>query len=198
MTGVFAVNSGAYITAENGEVTITTGRDSESEADAADIAVLRSSSPPDTVWADTQVSYGNDEFTLPDAVLLSDGSLGSLSIPAINLTVPVYETDDEIEAMAHGVAHMKETSCWAGNVGLAGHNSGVNTYFADLHKLAVGDEIKLTTALGTRTYTVTGSEEIGENDWSQFARSDANIITLLTCVNHDGSKRLIVRGEEKA
>lgn len=193
-----ATESGAYITAESGDVTISTGLAHEAEAETANTASFRSSSSPDTVWTDSPISYGNDEFTLPDAVMMQDGSLGSLNIPKIGLTVPIYETDDEIEAMAHGVAHMKETSCWAGNVGLAGHNSGVNTYFANLYKLAKGDEIKLSTTLGTRTYVVTFSEEIGENDWSKFARSDTNMITLLTCVNHNGTKRLYVRGEEKA
>lgn len=196
-----AAESGAYITAESGDVTVSTGQASaqRSETTVPDESVgsLRSAVPPETVWAETPISYGNEEFTLPDAVLMPDGSLGSLEIPEIDLTVPIYETDDAIEAMANGVAHMKETSCWAGNVGLAGHNSGVNTYFANLYKLADGDEIKLTTALGTRTYVVTASEEISESDWSGFSRSDANIITLLTCVNHDGTKRLIVRGEEK-
>jgi LPXTG-site transpeptidase (sortase) family protein len=194
---VAAAENSEYITAESGEVTVATGQTKVPDDAASDITAVRSQSPPETVWSETPITYENDEFTLPDDVIMQDGSLGSLSIPAINLTVSIYETDDEIEAMAHGVAHMKETSCWAGNVGLAGHNSGVNTYFADIHKLSVGDEIKLTTALGGRTYIVTGSEEIGENDWSKFARSDSNIITLLTCVNHDGSKRLIVRGEEK-
>lgn len=194
----------AFITAEKGEITISSDPApvlSEGfDGTAAYIAPssLRSETAPtaETVWQDTPIGMGNDKFTLPDAVLMKDGSLGNLSIPKIGLNVPIYETDDEIEAMAHGVAHMKETSCWTGNVGLAGHNAGVNTYFANIHKLSEGDKIQLTTALGTKNYVVTANVEISEMDWSYLNRTDDNRITLITCVNYDGTKRLCVQAVE--
>lgn len=159
---------------------------------------LRSELSPDEVWKNSDaVLTGSDGFTLPETVQLEDGSLGTLQIPVINLTVSVYETEDnELEAMVEGVAHFKETSCWDGNIGLAGHNQGVNTFFQDLYKLKNGDQIILTTALGTRTYEVTMSKEIDETDWSYLERTDDNRITLITCVNHDLTKRLCVQGIE--
>lgn len=199
-----AAENGDVATADSGEVLIDTGRVDDNDGEAAGdiqgnqtpISSFRSTESPDAVWADTPVSYGNDEFTLPDAVLMSDGSLGTLSIPKISLTVPIYETDDEIEAMANGVAHMKETSCWAGNVGLAGHNRGVNTFFGKVHSLAEGDTIKLTTALGTRTYNVVSNKVIDENDWSSLGRTEDNRITLITCVDDNGTKRVSVQAVE--
>ncbi len=183
------------ITAEDGEVVISAdARESEGSGTA-----LRTDLDPEQVWNNTSSEpySGTEDFTLPDAVELEDGSLGQLSIPSIKLTVPIYEAENnELEAMVHGVAHFAETSCWDGNVGLAGHNQGVNTYFADLHKLAVGDQIILTTALGTRTYEVSVSKEIDETDWSMLDRTNDNRITMITCVNHDLTKRLCVQGIE--
>lgn len=183
------------ITAEDGEVVISAdARESEGSGTA-----LRTELDPEQVWNDasSEPYSGTEDFTLPDAVELKDGSLGQLSIPSIKLTVPIYEAENnELEAMVHGVAHFAETSCWDGNVGLAGHNQGVNTYFADLHKLTVGDQIILTTALGTRTYEVSVSKEIDETDWSMLDRTNDNRITMITCVNHDLTKRLCVQGIE--
>lgn len=180
-----------FVTAEDGEVTIGMSAQGDGSADG-----IRTELSPDEVWADNEVT-GSDNFTLPSAVQLEDGSLGQLSIPAIGLTVPIYEAENnELEAMVNGVAHFAETSSWDGNVGLAGHNTGVNTYFQDLYKLQPGDEIILTSALGTRTYEVSISKEIDETDWSMLDRTEDNRITLITCVNHDLTKRLCVQGIE--
>ena len=187
-----AESNDEIVTAEDAEVVIPNTAAAKS-VDLANPTSFRSTVLPDAVWDNTPISYGNDEFTLPDAVLMSDGSLGQLKISKVGLTVSVYETDNEIEDMAHGVAHMKETSCWAGNVGLAGHNRGVNTFFGQIHTLAEGDKIELTTALGTRIYTVESSQVIGENDWTPFGRTTDNRITLLTCIDNSPSQRLCVQ-----
>ena len=186
-----------YATSADGEVLIQIDPNAPGVPGNAGMA-YRSDKGPDEVWNGSEGSLvGSDGFTLPEAVAMEDGSLGTLQIPAIGLTVSVYETEDnELEAMVHGVAHFKETSCWDGNVGLAGHNQGVNTFFQDLYKLKNGDKIILTTALGTRTYEVTMSKEIDETDWSYLDRTDDNRITLITCVNHDLTKRLCVQGVE--
>ena len=187
--------SAEFVTGAGGEVLIAMSPDGGTGTDGD---ALRSELSPDEVWEnDSTVLTGSDGFTLPEAVQLEDGSLGTLQIPAINLTVSVYETEDnELEAMVEGVAHFKETSCWDGNIGLAGHNQGVNTFFQDLYKLKDGDQIILTTALGTRTYEVNMTKEIDETDWSYLGRTDDNRITLITCVNHDLTKRLCVQGVE--
>ena len=151
--------------------------------------------PPDEVWENIETGASLENFNLPEEVML-EGSLGTLTIPKIQLNVPIYETDDEMEAMVNGIAHFKETSCWNGNVGLAGHNQGVNEYFGELHTLVPGDVILFETALGKRTYEVIRSFEISETDWSVLDRKDENMITMITCVNHDLTKRLCVQAVE--
>lgn len=49
---------------------------------------------------------------------------------------------------------------------IAGHNRGVNNHFGKIHTLDIGDTIKLTTQLGTRSYEVYSVSKIGVDDTS--------------------------------
>ena len=79
----------------------------------------------------------------------SNGSLGTLKIPAIGLSVKIVQGTNSA-ALKKGVGHFEETSIWNGNVGLAAHNRGTNSYFGKIHTLEAGDEITLSTKEGTR------------------------------------------------
>lgn len=151
----------------------------------------------DKIWTDDNVTTYNS-FTQTDVVAGVDGCLGSISIPSIDLTAKIYQSDfDEMEAMSNGIAHFNSTSSWDGNVGLCGHNwtsSGNGAYFKNLNKVKRGDTITYTTSLGTRTYQVTTITTIDETDWSYLARTDDNRITLITCTFNNNSKRLCVQG----
>lgn len=150
---------------------------------------------PDEVWGETTAPYVG-RFTLSETVAMDDGSIGTLQIPRVGLTVSVHEAEDTIEAMTHGVAHMPETSAWNGHVAIAGHNRGANTYFGRIHELVPGDTITYTTAQGARTYQVTGSLIIDHMDWSHFNRTNDNRLTLLTCIDNKPTQRLIVQAVE--
>ena len=74
----------------------------------------------------------------------SGGYLGTLKIPAIGLSVRVYEGTDSSTLM-NGAGHFKGTSIWDGNCAIAGHNRGVRVDFGDLHSgTAPSNENKLT------------------------------------------------------
>ena len=118
----------------------------------------------------------------------SNGSLGTLKIPAIGLTVKVYEGTDSA-ALKKGAGHFADTSIWNGNVCLAGHNRGVNNHFGKLHTLTVGDTITYTTKLGTRSYTVTSVSKVPETDTSGTTASRDNRLTLYTCVRDQSAYR---------
>ena len=66
-----------------------------------------------------------------------------------------------------------------GNVCLAAHNRGANSYFGQIHTLNIGDKITLTTKLGTRTYHVTDVSKVSETDRGGLADSGENMLTLL-------------------
>ena len=121
----------------------------------------------------------------------SDGHLGTLKIPAIDLSVKIYEGTDS-DTLHKGVGHFEDSSIWSGNVGLAGHNRGKVQPFNKLYKLAVGDEVTLKTKLGTRTYKVISVSKVGENDRSGLAVTRENKLTLYTCVEDERDYRWCV------
>ena len=125
----------------------------------------------------------------------SSGSLGTLKIPAIGLTVSIYQGTDSA-ALAKGAGHFASTSIWDGNVALAGHNRGVNNHFGKIHTLTAGDTVTLTTQLGTRTYSVTSVEKDSVTDSSGTAATTDNRITLYTCVMNQPDYRWCVTATE--
>ena len=125
----------------------------------------------------------------------SGGYLGTLKIPAIGLSVRVYEGTDSSTLMK-GAGHFKGTSIWDGNCAIAGHNRGVRDDFGDLHTLERGDTITWTTKLGVRTYEVTSVEKVKETDTSGTAPSTENMLTLYTCVRNQRDYRWQVQAVE--
>lgn len=150
-----------------------------------------------TVDGSANVTTNNSQtqFTLPDGLYYSDGSLGTLKIPTLGLKVKVYESES-LESLAKGAGHFKSTSCWDGNIGLAAHNRGVANHFGKIHTLDEGDEITYTTKLGTRTYEVFYVGQIKETDFSRLGRSSENMITLITCVRNVPEMRWCVQARE--
>ena len=124
-----------------------------------------------------------------------NGSLGTLEIPAIGLKVKIVQGTDNA-ALAKGAGHFTSTSIWNGNVALAGHNRGVNNHFGKIHTLDTGNTITLTTALGTRTYTVTSVAKVDVMDNTMLEATSDNCITLFTCVMNQPSYRWCVRAVE--
>lgn len=125
----------------------------------------------------------------------SGGHLGTLTIPTLDVNVKVYQGTGSA-TLAKGVGHFTDTSIWDGNVSLAGHNRGTNSYFGKIHTLDVGDRIALTTKLGTRTYSVTSVMKISETDNTMLAATSENCITLFTCVRNERDYRWCVRAVE--
>jgi len=125
----------------------------------------------------------------------ADGSLGTLKIPSIGLTVDVYEGTGSAPLLT-GAGHFEETSIWNGNVAIAGHNRGVRNDFGKIHTLQTGATITLATALGTRTYAVSSVTKVDVTDTSGLSPTADNQITLYTCVMDQPAYRWCVRGVE--
>ena len=125
----------------------------------------------------------------------SDGSLGTLEIPAIGLTAKIVQGTDSA-ALKQGVGHFTSSSIWDGNVALAAHNRGTNAIFGKIHTLENGNQITLTTREGTRTYSVTSVMKVDETDNSMLEATGDNCITLFTCVRDEREYRWCIRGVE--
>ena len=149
--------------------------------------------PGSTVSSSYQPSTLFTEVT--SDLYYKNGSLGRLEIPALDLSVRIYQGTDS-KTLAKGVGHFEDTSIWEGNVCLAAHNRGANSYFGQIHTLNIGDKITLTTKLGTRTYQVTDVSKVSETDRSGLADSSENMLTLYTCVRNQRDQRWCVTAAE--
>lgn len=125
---------------------------------------------------------------MTDDLYYKGGYLATLKIPAIDLTVKVYEGTDS-KTLAKGAGHFEDTSIWRGNIALAAHNRGVNNHFGQLHTLEIGDKVTLTTKLGTKTYEVSSVEKVSENDTSGLNPTANDQITMYTCVRNQRDNR---------
>ena len=157
-----------------------------------------------SISAGTYPPAGNENFTtstigytdVTSDLYYSGGHLGTLKIPSIGVNVKIYQGTDSA-TLAKGAGHFTDTSIWAGNVCVAGHNRGTNCYFGEIHTLNIGDEITLTTRLGTRTYSVTSVQKISETDSSATGSTSDNRITLFTCVRNESAYRWCVTAVER-
>ena len=125
----------------------------------------------------------------------ANGSLGTLKIPSIGLTVGVYEGTGSAPLLK-GAGHFEGTSIWNGNIAVAAHNRGVRNDFGKIHTLKSGDTITFTTALGTRIYAVTSVSKVSVNDTSGLSATQDNQITLYTCVMNQPAYRWCVKAVE--
>ena len=163
---------------------------------SAPVFVPGSTIPTVNTPADPETSAPSTGYTeVTSDLYYSGGHLGTLKIPAIGLTVKVYEGTDS-KTLAKGAGHFEETSIWRGNIAVAAHNRGTNNHFGKIHTLELGDEITLTTKLGTRTYEVVSVSKVLETDRSGLAATTENMITLYTCVMNQRDYRWCVKAVE--
>ena len=142
-------------------------------------------------WTDTAAGWTD----VTDDLYYSGGYLGTLKIPAIGLSVRVYQGTDSV-TLAKGAGHFPDTSVWDGNVCVAAHNRGVRADFGEIHTLEPGDTVTWTTKLGTRTYEVVSVEKVLETNTSGTAATTDNRITLFTCVRDQRVYRWQVQAVE--
>ena len=171
----YTLNAGELLTPN-----LVSGSATGTVSDTGGVTVL----PPTTSGSSSgnTGSYTPVKYTaVTKDLYYSGGYLGTLKIPTLGLSVKVYQGTDA-DALRKGAGHFANTSIWEGNVAIAGHNRGVNNHFGKIHTLDIGDTIKLTTQLGTRSYEVYSVSKIGVDDTSVLNDSTENIITLVTCV----------------
>lgn len=114
--------------------------------------------------------------------------------PVARLTVPSLGIDrivlegDQGAALAFAPGHVEGTAAAGedGNIVLAGHR---DTVFRFLGKLELGDELKLESADGgNRTYVITDTAVVHEDDTTVLDPTDEPTLTLVTCYPLDGTR----------
>lgn len=134
-------------------------------------------------------------YTSTDDMEQSDGSIGTLKIPSLDISMRVWEGETR-SSMAKGLGHYTSTSGWDGNVGVCGHNRGAKYVIGSIKDLEIGDTITYTTVYGTRTYEVAYVGVISSTDWSYLQATADNRITITTCLADQPNYRVCVQGVE--
>ena len=117
---------------------------------------------------------------------------GILSIPSLDLRLPVLADFDEERLKVSVCAYERWEEGTSERLVIAGHNYA--SHFGALSSLREGAEVSYQLPAGEVTeYRVTGIEEIPSDDHGSLEAGQWDI-TLLTC-NWDMSKRILVRLE---
>ena len=135
--------------------------------------------------ADT-VHYEYMVFDLNDYGVY-DGLYACLTIPAIDLRLPVYLGADT-NTMQYGVGHLYGTSLPLDekdtNCALAGHTGYIGRIFFDnIRNLSHGDEVIVRNYWGDITYRVVELKVVPENEANDLLIQEGRqLLTLITCI----------------
>ncbi len=104
---------------------------------------------PDLIVTPTvaQTVYQPPAYTSADGMTRADGSIGTVSIPSLGISMKVWEGETNA-SMAKGMGHYSATSAWDGNVSVCGHNRGAKYVIGSIKDLKQGDIITYTTIYG--------------------------------------------------
>lgn len=163
----------------------------------------------ESIYAENQSGMVNlQSFEKPSFVLqnygLKDEVFGVISIPAIELNMPIYLGASRAN-MAIGAALMTETSLPIGspnsNAVICGHR-GWNgaSYFLHIDKIQIGDTVTITNLWEELEYTVVSTKIITPYDLDAIKIQEGKeMITLLSChpVASGGKQRYLVVCERK-
>ncbi len=110
-------------------------------------------------------------------------NIGSLTIPALNQTLPIIQGTGEDE-LKKGVGHFLQ-SVLPGeddNCVFSGHRE---TVFRQLGNLKIGDHLIVQTSAGTFTYQVNGTRIVDKDDKTVIVPTDHAVLTMTTCYPFD-------------
>lgn len=130
--------------------------------------------------------------------LNGDGVMGYLTIPKLDVTMPVYHTVEE-PVLQVGAGHLPDTSLPVGGPSthavLSGHRGLPSAkLFTELDKLATGDEFYIRVLNETCAYQVDGIETVLPHETESLViRPGEDLCTLVTCTPYGvNSHRLLV------
>jgi sortase A len=105
--------------------------------------------------------------------------IGELSIPSLNMSVMVFEGDDD-GTLKLGAGHIPGTALPLdnGNIGIAAHR---DTFFRPLRLIHPNDLITLRTPTDASRFAVTETEIVGPSDAQVLDPVTGRDLTLVTC-----------------
>ncbi len=132
--------------------------------------------------------------------VLGDSMMGYISIPKIDIEIPIYHGTDE-ETLLNAAGHLEGTSLPIGGESthsvIAAHRGLPGAaLFTNLDKMEIGDHFFLHVLDETLAYEVDQINVVEPDDVSDIVIEDGeDLCTLLTCTPYGvNSHRLLVRG----
>jgi sortase A len=130
--------------------------------------------PNQTLWAENRI------IAYRQSLNVGAGALeGVLSIPAVELEVPIFEGTSEL-ALNRGAGRIEGTAAIGGpgNVGIAGHRDG---FFRVLKDVQLNDEIIVRSVGETTRYRIAELLIVSPKDVWVLDPTDEATLTLVTC-----------------
>ena len=166
--------------------------------DALDPVIL-----PDS-FAQASEPYTDDEAYASVLDVTGTGLMGSVSIPAIGVEIPLYHSTEE-QVLAKGAGHLLGSHLPIGGEGthavIAAH-CGLpgNALFTDLDQLEAGDVFYIDVLDETLAYEVDLISVVEPDDTSLLVPEEGqDYVTLVTCTPYGvNTQRLLVRGHRIA
>ena len=126
---------------------------------------------------------------------VTGNAIAVLDIPAYSIRGQIVEgTDDETLKNYVGKFIGSAEPGQIGNFSLAAHNNIYTELFRNLHKVQIGDKIRLITKNNEYIYTVTSTQTVDPTRTDVLEGSNKREITLITCTQA-ATKRIVVKGE---
>lgn len=140
-----------------------------------------------------------DELKYEDMLEISNGVIGSIEIPKIDVNMPIYHSVDD-NALSVGAGHLEDSSLPIGgkstHVALTGHRGLPSSkLFTRLDELIIGDLFYLNVLNSNLAYIV-GKIQVLSPDQVRYEIEDGkDLVTLITCTPYGiNTERLVITG----
>ena len=126
---------------------------------------------------------------------VTGNAIAVLDIPAYSIRGQIaVGTDDETLKNFIGKFEGCADPGQIGNFCLAAHNNIYTEIFRNLHKVQVGDKVRIVTKTHEYVYTITSTEVVEPTRTDVLNGGTKREITLITCTQA-ATKRIVVKGE---
>src|ERR1035437_3180375 len=123
--------------------------------------------------------------TAPKKALVQGDLIGTLTIAALQATLPIYQGTDD-NSLKKGVGHfigsalpgLQDKVLYQNNVVLSGHRDSV---FEHIGSLKLGELLVVNTASGSFTYKIVKFRIVEANDLTVIVPTPTAVLTLTTC-----------------
>lgn len=158
---------------------------------------------PDS-FAIAEAEESEDETYMACLNITDDGMMGTVEIPKINITIPIFHTTEE-SVLEKAAGHLEGSSLPIGGESthavIAAHRGLPSaSLFTDLDQLEIGDHFLINVLNDTLAYEVDQILVVEPEETEALAvEAGADYVTLLTCTPYGvNTQRLLVRGHRVA